>query len=116
MAAYRSRMKSALDGLDLTPMPAEWRATNRTILQNNLAFMDERNSVLVPHRLVPAARTHYGFGTLPIDEDSALHVAKLPKLHGDPFDRMLVSQALVHGLTIATPDPKIIEYQARTIW
>jgi len=69
-----------------------------------------------PDRLVPSARTHYGFGALPIDEDSALHVAKLPKLHGDPFDRMLVSQALVHGLTIATPDPKIVAYPARTIW
>ena len=41
MLAYRSRMKSALDGLDATPMPAEWRDTNRTILQNNIAFMDD---------------------------------------------------------------------------
>jgi hypothetical protein len=41
MLAYRSRMKSALDGLDLTPMPAEWRDNNRIILQNNIAFIDE---------------------------------------------------------------------------
>jgi hypothetical protein len=41
MLAYRSRMQSALDGLDATPMPAEWRANNRTLLQNNIAFMDE---------------------------------------------------------------------------
>ena len=41
MLAYRSRMQSALDGLDLTPMQADWRDNNRTILQNNLAFMDE---------------------------------------------------------------------------
>jgi hypothetical protein len=41
MGAYRSRMQSALDGLDLTPMPGEWRDNNRTILKNNLAFMDE---------------------------------------------------------------------------
>jgi hypothetical protein len=41
MLAYRSRMKSALDGLDATPMPAEWRDNNRTILMNNIAFMDE---------------------------------------------------------------------------
>jgi hypothetical protein len=41
MLAYRSRMKSALDGLDATPMPAEWRDNNRTILQNNIAFMDD---------------------------------------------------------------------------
>ncbi|MFH0302938.1 hypothetical protein AAFX91_38415 [Bradyrhizobium sp. 31Argb] len=41
MLAYRSRMQSALDGLDRTPMEAGWRDNNRTILQNNLAFMDE---------------------------------------------------------------------------
>src|SRR3954449_11494117 len=41
MLAYRSRMQSALDGLDATPMQLGWRDNNRTILQNNLAFMDE---------------------------------------------------------------------------
>src|SRR4029079_2521012 len=41
MLAYRSRIKSALDGLDLTPMPADWRENNRIILENNLAFMDD---------------------------------------------------------------------------
>src|ERR1700738_1171138 len=41
MLAYRSRMQSALDGLDATPMEPGWRDNNRTILQNNVAFMDE---------------------------------------------------------------------------
>jgi hypothetical protein len=41
MMAYRSRMKSALDGLHLTPMPPQWRDNNRIILENNIAFMDE---------------------------------------------------------------------------
>ncbi len=41
MLAYRSRMKSALAGLDATPMPPEWRDNNRIILENNIAFMDE---------------------------------------------------------------------------
>jgi len=41
MRAYRSRMQSALDGLDLTPMEPDWRDNNRTILQNNIAFMDD---------------------------------------------------------------------------
>src|ERR1700731_3932350 len=40
MAAYRARMKSALDGLDATPMQAEWRDNSRIILENNIAFMD----------------------------------------------------------------------------
>jgi hypothetical protein len=41
MLAYRSRMQSALDGLGATPMDADWLANNRTILQNNIAFMDD---------------------------------------------------------------------------
>ena len=41
MLAYRSRMQSALDGLDLTPMEPSWRDNNRIILKNNIAFMDE---------------------------------------------------------------------------
>jgi len=41
MLAYRSHMQSALDGLDATPMPAEWRDNNRIILKNNIAFMDD---------------------------------------------------------------------------
>ena len=65
---------------------------------------------------LPTLRERYGLTSLPVDEDSALHVAKLPRLHGDPFDRMLVSQAIVHGLTIVTTDPKITQYPARTIW
>src|SRR5271167_1964742 len=41
LAAYRNRMQSALDGLDATAMQADWRPNNRSILQNNIAFMDE---------------------------------------------------------------------------
>lgn len=40
LLAYRSRMQSALDTLDATDMPADWRPTVRTILSNNVAFMD----------------------------------------------------------------------------
>jgi len=40
LLAYRSRMQSALDGLDATSMQEDWRGNNRAILQNNLAFMD----------------------------------------------------------------------------
>jgi hypothetical protein len=41
LMAYRSRMQSALDTLDAAKMPANWRSTTRTILQNNVNFMDE---------------------------------------------------------------------------
>src|SRR6266436_6784693 len=40
LLAYRSQMQTALDTLDATDMQADWRATSRTLLQNNIAFMD----------------------------------------------------------------------------
>ncbi len=69
-----------------------------------------------PQHLVPTERDRRGMTSLPFDEESALHVSRLPVLHRDPFDRMLVSQAIVHGLAILTPDRLITQYPARTIW
>ncbi len=37
-------------------------------------------------------------------------------LHADPFDRLLVAQALIDGLTILTPDEAITQYPARVLW
>src|SRR5277367_6539988 len=50
LAAYRDRMQSALDGLDATAMQDDWRPNIRSILQNNIAFMDEclKNNVISP--------------------------------------------------------------------
>jgi PIN domain nuclease of toxin-antitoxin system len=67
-------------------------------------------------QFLPMLRDRHALASLPIDEESALHVAKLPRLHTDRFDRMLVSQAIVHGLTIVTPDPLVSQYPARTMW
>lgn len=67
-------------------------------------------------RFVPVQREAHGIASLPIDEGSALHLRRLPSLHRDPFDRMLVSQAIVHGLTILTPDPLVGQYPAVTMW
>src|SRR3954471_21159853 len=69
-----------------------------------------------PDRFVPALRAERGFEALAIDEEAALHASKLPWLHRDPFDRLLVAQAIVHGLTILTPDPIVARYPARTMW
>ena len=41
----------------------------------------------------------------------ALHLGRLPPLHRDPFDRMFVRQAIVHGLVILGPDPLIARAQ-----
>ena len=67
-------------------------------------------------RFVREQREAAGFAALPVDEESALHITRLPDLHRDPFDRMLVSQAIAHGMTILTPDPLVTQYPARTSW
>jgi len=69
-----------------------------------------------PERFVPAERHRHGIDTLPLDEDTALHLARLPVMHRDPFDRMLVCQAIVHGLVILGPDSLIAQYPIRTAW
>ncbi len=43
-------------------------------------------------------------------------MASLPMLHRDPFDRMLVCQALAHGLVLVTPDTLIHQYNIQTLW
>jgi PIN domain nuclease of toxin-antitoxin system len=69
-----------------------------------------------PERYVPAQRTRRGITALPLDEDAVLQLARLPALHRDPFDRVLVCQALAGGLTIVTPDPEIARYPVRILW
>lgn len=69
-----------------------------------------------PDIYIPKLRAASGIEPLAIDEESALHAGKLPGLHVDPFDRMLVAQAIVHGMTILTPDPEIEQYAVRVLW
>ena len=69
-----------------------------------------------PERLIGRLRQHHGIAALPIDEESATHVVRLPSLHRDPFDRILVCQAIVQGMALLTPDPLIAQYPARVLW
>ena len=69
-----------------------------------------------PVRFIPAQRKHHGIDALALDEEATLHLARLPALHKDPFDRMLVCQAVVQNLVILTSDELISQYPVRTIW
>ncbi len=69
-----------------------------------------------PEEYIHFVREKSGFDSLPVDEESAVHTSRLPNLHTDPFDRILVAQAIVHGLVILTPDPAVTQYPARTLW
>ncbi len=63
-----------------------------------------------PQFYIPAQRQRHQILSLDIDESSLLPLASLPLLHRDPFDRLLVSQALANGMTLATLDAQIGQY------
>ena len=69
-----------------------------------------------PALLVPKERRRHGIEELAVTEADALSAGRLPELHRDPFDRLLVAQALARGFPILTPDEMIVRYPVRTVW
>jgi PIN domain nuclease of toxin-antitoxin system len=67
-------------------------------------------------RFLPEQLSANGFLALRIDLKHAARVATLPFHHRDPFDRLLVAQALEEGLAIVTADPVFTKYGARRVW
>ncbi len=57
-----------------------------------------------------------GFNVLPIQLSHASYVSELPRLHRDPFDRVLIAQCQVEKLPILTDDRAIRRYKVETIW
>ena len=57
----------------------------------------------------------YRFIPLNITTEHSLEVEFLPKYHKDPFDRMLIAQAIYENLTIITRDSEIVKYPVKTI-
>jgi len=68
-----------------------------------------------PENYLPLQRERHQIASLPLDEASVVQLATLPPLHRDPFDRMLMSQALQHNLIIVTVDPAILAYPGATL-
>lgn len=69
-----------------------------------------------PSTLIPAVRKDSGIESLSLTESDALAAEKLQLFHKDPFDRMLIAQALMGGLVIVTSDCAFEPYPVRVIW
>lgn len=63
-----------------------------------------------PEVYVPKSRRLHQIAELPLDERSAVLVSSLPRHHKDPFDRLLVCQALANDLVLLSSDPLIHQY------
>lgn len=72
----------------------------------------------VEHLLIAFERklTNEGFVALPVEIRHAVAVGGLPLHHRDPFDRLLIAQALVDDLTIVSIDDKFDRYGVRRLW
>lgn len=69
----------------------------------------------LPEIYLPKQRDLHQIASLALDESSVIQLAKLPPLHRDPFDRMLICQALRNGLTIATVDAAVRAYSVSVL-
>jgi len=57
-----------------------------------------------------------GFGWLPVSVEHAWAVRKLPHHHGDPFDRLLIAQALAEGVPVVSIDAQLDAYGIDRVW
>ena len=76
-----------------------------------------RVELLAPaEQYIPDKIREHGFEALPVALAHALRAGDLPRIHGDPFDRMLVAQGQVEDVPIVTGDPLVGRYDVETIW
>ncbi len=69
-----------------------------------------------PDIFIPKQRDMHAIMALTLDEAAIWQLERLPDYHKDPFDRMLIAQAIAHSMVISTPDEKITQYPIRTLW
>ena len=69
-----------------------------------------REDFRVNARLLRRGLLDNGYTELPITSEHAVNVDQLPLVHKDPFDRILVAQAMVEGITLLTNDRKLVDY------
>jgi len=70
----------------------------------------DRPDFRIDPRLLRRGLLDNGYRELGLTSEHAVSIDRLPDLHRDPFDRMLVAQALVEGVTLVTSDEKIEGY------
>ena len=69
-----------------------------------------RNDFKVDARLLRRGLLDNGYSELPIGSEHAVAIDSLPPIHKDPFDRILIAQATVEGITLLTADSLVSQY------
>jgi len=71
-----------------------------------------RRDFRVDPRVLRRGLLDNGYDELPITGEHAVALDALPPIHKDPFDRMLIVQSMIEGITLLTADPLIAQYPA----
>jgi PIN domain nuclease of toxin-antitoxin system len=71
-----------------------------------------RRDFRVDARLLRRGLLDNGYDELPITSEHVVALNSLPPIHGDPFDRILIAQSIVEGITLMTSDPLMAQYTA----
>ena len=82
--------------------PALWEVTIRRSVG--------RSDFQVDARVLRRGLFDNGYSELPITSEHAVFIDNLPPIHKDPFDRILVAQAAVEGITLLTADELVAQY------
>jgi PIN domain nuclease of toxin-antitoxin system len=70
----------------------------------------KKHDIHVDARLLRRGLLDNGYNELPVTGDHAVAIRALPPIHRDPFDRILIAQATVEGITLLTADPVVARY------
>jgi PIN domain nuclease of toxin-antitoxin system len=70
----------------------------------------EKDDFEVDARVLRRSLLDNGYAELPVIGDHAVAIRSLPLIHKDPFDRILVAQATIEGITLLTADPIVARY------
>ncbi|MBQ4465972.1 MAG: type II toxin-antitoxin system VapC family toxin [Oscillospiraceae bacterium] len=97
--------------------------SDRNVFVSILSFWEMSIKSSIGKMELPASVTamiqeckRMGFTLLPIEPAHLERLKFLPKIHGDPFDRLLICQAQEESLTLVTRDENIPKYDVRTFW
>jgi len=69
-----------------------------------------------PAVVLPRELAKYEFTRLDLTDAAIYGLSRLPRIHGDPFDRILIMQAKLTGSTLVTPDKNFSSYPVEVLW
>ncbi|NLT22888.1 MAG: type II toxin-antitoxin system VapC family toxin [Syntrophorhabdus sp.] len=69
-----------------------------------------------PDRFIPGQLMKNAIEPLPVEMSHALHVSRLPAIHRDPFDRIIIAQSILEKMAVVTRDADIAKYKIKTFW